>query len=427
MNLCHICSYWRSVALGTPRLWNSLYHISYASADVEDKDILRYGIRPIDIEFLRWWATNMDPHPPTLRLHIETRDVTGLQQSETDVAESNHIFVLGLIASAQCLALGCVFYNIFRGNTYQLMSPNLQSLLILDELVDVEHVFLSDVPTHPAQIYKKLYIEGLFIKDSNVGTELPWTSLTHVCIDLKINLPTWIHFKKLHNLEYGEFCLRLRDDAPPIFSDVTLPHLRQLSINLKREPVFNARIFEGLTFPALTGFRLRTNNLSIQELHEVLRIAPALAELQLDCGFPFDRNLDMIVPFPAGVDSLSSIIPNLEFLVIETSHTGSVDSSREWRANFINSSWLNLRSKQNRIKTVLFYWGRVVDYSYTPYLIDVIENNVVEVHIDGVSLRTQYDWNDLAHSGFGVEFYLENGFMDWDEQMGFYLEHTINS
>ena len=154
-----------NVALATPRLWNSLYHVCYVSANVEDVGILRYGIQSIDIEFLQWWAnTNIGPHPPSFRLHIETRDVTSLHRSETDVAESNHIFVLGLIASAQCLGLGYVFHNYFRGNRYQLISANLRSLLILDELIGVDPIFLSDLPTHPPQIYKKLYIEELLIQ-----------------------------------------------------------------------------------------------------------------------------------------------------------------------------------------------------------------------------------------------------------------------
>lgn len=168
MNLCHICSYWRNVALGTPRLWNSLYHLSYVSDDVEDVDILRYGIRPIDIEFLRWWAANIGPHSPTLRLQIENFDVTGLQRSQRDAAESNHVFVLDLLASAQCFALGHLSRKFFRGNTYQLISPNLRSLFILDDN-PAHHPFISltDLLTnhwHPHQVYERLYIEGLLIK-----------------------------------------------------------------------------------------------------------------------------------------------------------------------------------------------------------------------------------------------------------------------
>jgi len=233
MTLCHICSYWRNVALGTPRLWNSLHHISYASTEVEDKDVFRYGIRPIDIEFLRWWAMNISPLPPTLHLDIQRRDGIGLHRSETDVAESNHEFFLGLLASAQCLALGHIVRNALVCNAYPLVSPNLQSLLILDGPFTLEDIYLSDLCTHPDQIYNKLYIEGLFIEDLNFGKELPWTYLTHVCIAMRINPPIWVHFmKKLSNLQCGVFHLHFLEDAPPILSDTTLPHLRRLSVNV---------------------------------------------------------------------------------------------------------------------------------------------------------------------------------------------------
>ena len=141
------------------------------------------------------------PHPPTLRLKIDNGGVINLQRSQIVAAESNHIFVLDLLASAQCLALGKIFQKIFKDNTHQLIFPSLQSLLILDDEEDHHFLSLTDLLTShwlPGQVYAKLYIEGLFIKDANFGAESPWTSLTHVCIDL---------------------------------NDVTLPRLRQLFIN----------------------------------------------------------------------------------------------------------------------------------------------------------------------------------------------------
>jgi len=419
MNLCHICSYWRGVALGTPRLWNNLYHISYASEEVEGQDVFRYGIQPIDIEFLRWWAMNIGPLPPTLHLHIESRDVIGLHRSETDVAESNHRFFLGLLTSAQCLVLGHVIRNAFTFNEY--VFPNLRSLLILDEPYKLR-TYLSDLYTHRDQIYNKVYIETLFIKDSNFGTELPWTYLTHVCIDMRINPRAWVHFmKKLSNLQYGVFQLRFQEDAPIILSDATLPHLRQLSV--KCEPRFNASLFKGLTFPALTGFRLCMNRLSIEGLHELLRAAPALTELHLFCEFPFDNDPDdeeEIIPFPAGVDPLSLIIPNLEFLVIKLLLT---KSSRKLVEKLINSSWLNLKSEHNRIKNVLFYFDPGAGHSH---IWSSINAHLAELQIDGVGLRV-YPNKDLSPSSsnpFIFRFHRKVGLVNWDEEMHFYLEHT---
>ena len=40
----------------------------------------------------------------------------------------------------------------------------------------------------PGQVYERLYIEGLRINNANFGAELPWTSLTHVYIDLTTDL-----------------------------------------------------------------------------------------------------------------------------------------------------------------------------------------------------------------------------------------------
>ena len=422
MNLCRICSYWRNVALGTPGLWNSLYHICYASADVEDKDILRYGIRPIDIEFLRWWAANIGPHPPTLRLKIDSCEtVAGLQRSERVAAESNHIFVLDLLASAQCLAFGDPFRKIFRANTHQLISPNLQSLLILDDDPKWPCLSLTDLLTNhciPGQVYQRLYIEELYITDANFGAELPWTSLTHVCIDVNTELSTWIHFlKKLCNLEYGNFRLDLTNDDPPFSPDITLPRLRQLFINCMYG--FNSQLFQTLTFPALTGFRLYQSIFSIYELYGLLRATPALTELH--CGVPFDRNLRRFFPFPLGVDPLSTIIPNLEFLVIQISQLEFL-RSRGWRESLINSAWLNLRSENNRIQTVLFYVN--ID-RVDQRAMDITEAHLAELRIDGVELRIH--WGDTGTASiFDHKFYQTKDFMDWDEDMGFYMEHTIH-
>jgi hypothetical protein len=87
--------------------------------------------------------------------------------------------------------------------------------LILDDDLKRPFLFLTDGTNHwtPGQVYERLYIEGLFIKDANLGAELPWTSLTDVCIDLDTDLFIWIQFlKKLCNLEYGNFRSTLTND-----------------------------------------------------------------------------------------------------------------------------------------------------------------------------------------------------------------------
>jgi hypothetical protein len=70
------------------------------------------------------------------------------------------------------------------------------------------------------------------------------------------------------NLEYGNLRLNLTNYGPPFSPDVALPRLRQLLINCETE--FSGQLFQGLTFPALTGFRLRQHT-PMHELYRVLR------------------------------------------------------------------------------------------------------------------------------------------------------------
>jgi hypothetical protein len=83
---------------------------------------------------------------------------------------------------------------------------------------------------------------------------------------------------------------------------------------------------------------------------------------------------------------------------------------------------------------MLFYCDRVAppDFGYTSYVMkadvmEIIEKHLAELHIDGVDLRTHHNWYDLIPSAFCFQFYSQNNFMNWDEEMGFYLEHTTNS
>jgi len=114
-------------------------------------------------------------------------------------------------------------------------------------------------------------------------------------------------------------------------------------------------------------------------IHELLRASPALTKLH--CGLPLDsdRSLYKVVASPPCVDPLSTIIPGLEFLLIQICQPGFL-VSREWREIVINSSWLNLRSENNRIQTVLFYVNLAgVDQR----AVDIVEAHLAELRIDG--------------------------------------------
>ena len=181
-----------------------------------------------------------------------------------------------------------------------------------------------------------------------------------------------------------------------------------------------SQFFRSLTFPALTGFRLCHNDFSIHELYGLLRATPALTELHCSLPLHLNGNLGRVVP--TGVDPLNIIIPDLKFLVFKISNSDSEFlGSSQWRENLINSSWLNLRSENNRIQSVLFYTGWMVNQN----TVDVIEAHLAELSIDNVELRIHRIDIGTA-SIFDSKFYKTEDFMDWDEDMGFYLEHTTN-
>lgn len=93
MLLCHICADWRTIALSTPLLWTSLYHLPV------EKHMRRAIVDQNDIEFLRWWQANVGLLNPSLRListAISGLDIENLVD-EDDTRSSE--FVIQFIAS----------------------------------------------------------------------------------------------------------------------------------------------------------------------------------------------------------------------------------------------------------------------------------------------------------------------------------------
>ena len=136
------------------------------------------------------------------------------------------------------------------------------------------------------------------------------------------------------------------------------------------------------------------------------------------CEFPSSSDADdeeEIIPFPAGVDPLSLIIPNLEFLAIEIYQPEFF--YREWREKLINSSWLNLKSEHNRIKTVLFFLKPQLGYNH---ILHSIKTHLAELQIDGVNLHILPCSNFSPHDFFSFRFCLKQTFMHRDEMSFFW-------
>ncbi|KAF8877067.1 hypothetical protein CPB84DRAFT_1852777 [Gymnopilus junonius] len=106
MLLCQICSYWRSVALNSPLIWKHLYHVSKITVYVEGVRALRYT----DIEFLRWWQSNIGPSlAPFLRLSLDMSPLDLPFEVMLDDYEQ-HAFVVEFMSSAEYLEVNMFIY-----------------------------------------------------------------------------------------------------------------------------------------------------------------------------------------------------------------------------------------------------------------------------------------------------------------------------
>ncbi|KDR76685.1 hypothetical protein GALMADRAFT_1328599 [Galerina marginata CBS 339.88] len=104
MLLCHICSYWRAVALGIPRLWTDLYHVLRIYAEVPNRMLLSEGIHKGDLDFLSWWKLNIGTVHPRLRVMVQwVKGNPGFEVGKSDGS------LLSLVSAARHLDIDIDF------------------------------------------------------------------------------------------------------------------------------------------------------------------------------------------------------------------------------------------------------------------------------------------------------------------------------
>ncbi|KAF8171519.1 hypothetical protein BJ912DRAFT_119239 [Pholiota molesta] len=284
MLLCHICSAWRTVALGSTTLWS---HLSYCLA-VTDSMSNPYSENhdwkffKKELAFLEWWRRNQ------------------AAELEPDAVKTRSLFQY--IASAQYLEAEEVFWSVLHEWNEvegQDVYPNAHTL-VKTNLVNFNFFYSVQTlsPNHTPSKLRHLSINhdflfNLFIIPDN------WFKLTRVTLNrVGLDLDSLLSFlRSVPDLQWAYFDIELSSGEHTQLPPCTLPHLSTFHIILRTIPgppilEFPLRtVFAQLDLPALHTLFVDTSQASwfdrdaVPELSAVLRSAPAVTTLTLRSGF----------------------------------------------------------------------------------------------------------------------------------------------
>ncbi|KAF8890261.1 hypothetical protein CPB84DRAFT_1784928 [Gymnopilus junonius] len=385
MLLCQVCSHWRAVALTTPWLWESLYHaFRVSSALVPSTMLLGGGIHKRDLEFLKWWKSNMGGLAPKLRLEIRW-------------------FFVSFISSARYLdmdrGLACISREYFRHH------------FSLSKLSKGYIVLPGRCTIFRCSSLRRLFLDSAMIAERDL-TSIGWSNLTHmILMNTVISHLAWLNsIRQCVNLEFGVFHIGGYDEhkdlpEPPV---TELPKLRQLVVKWNPldfgEPVF---LFKNLYFPILTALRLESV-LSVGALHEILDSTPSLQELHLSYRIPRDPDeCSRAGWFPGPessttIDPLSRRVPHLRRLVLQVNLTWNNEyRDFDYLIDVImRSPWLGLGRKGSAIEELAL----TADYSGSRHLLlNYFKTPILRNGVRITALENSPWWMDGDLSGQYVE------------------------
>jgi hypothetical protein len=294
MLLCHICSAWRTVALGSMILWSHLsYRLVVASANFDpvsrthDWRFLKH-----QLPFLSWWRRNQGTITPSLCLNV-TSDGLKTSELEPDAVTTS---LFQYIASAQYLETNDFFWRIlcaWNKVGCRDVYPNPHTLVKSSyERFDYFYHVQDLIPNHTPSMLRYLSLNDDILFDTLPNN---WSKLTRIALDrVETPLDTLLFFiRSVPYLQWAHFdiLLSIREHTPH-FPPCTLPHLSTFCIMLRYEPSLILKIplstvFTNFHLPALHTLSLSTSQESwfdcdaIPELYAVLKSSPAVTTLTL--------------------------------------------------------------------------------------------------------------------------------------------------
>ncbi|KAF9479233.1 hypothetical protein BDN70DRAFT_932733 [Pholiota conissans] len=395
--LSHICSFWRFVALTSPRLWLQLSYIldvdfTPTKITSTSESTATSAYRQSQIEYLQWWDKNRGSIPPFLRISIWRihHNSSRYQNSKSIWVDGDSEAVksvLKYITSAQYLDAKRGFWEeirrrIKRGD--QILFPNLRTIsqrnpgshFVPDQkrigsVADANNVL-------PSLRHLSLYFAGRYTAVFPFNFSFPshWSTLTHIYFfDIEITPNFWPSFIRcVPNLEwayiYSDGLGNLDEEGinrePFKYTHV---HLATLWLALHHRELSPSLLFAHLHLPALKELTLdfhsnlwRNPNTGLTELYSILQSTPNITTLGLTDTFLNLRDTEYHPPELQSIHPIWNYAPHIVHLHWEVFifySRGPERSMEELFDLFINhitidAKWLQLDNPGCPIRQVTF-------------------------------------------------------------------------
>ncbi|KAF9476101.1 hypothetical protein BDN70DRAFT_935347 [Pholiota conissans] len=384
MQLCHVCTSWRTVALDNPALWS---HLHYCLPIRWEKE------RPIawsaerflrDMEFLKWWRHNQGSRAPFIRFSIATQKKgTTYEELPLNTAEIINFFV-EYPSSAQYLDVDRLGRYLFAQNPTNDKDILLQASALpnLHSLV-TSHFCEKRRSLIAMSFFEQIQLPSALRRLALHDVELPpdykfttWSRLTYLSLKHVATVPSvwYTLIRSIPALQWGFFDVFLEPESPEVDinpSEFILASLSTLSLNVHSsdenpEPDPLAELLDGLNLPALLDLSIYIDvdfsQSSLPELAEIIsnninRSASTIKKLTIGLKIHGFDQYSIAEPEEwECVSTLSMVAPRLTHLIIDMGN--KLSSSRLecmasiWENFLFQGPWVDLESPMNTIQKI---------------------------------------------------------------------------